>query len=112
MPRDPIADVVTKRSNNGTWVKVGALWHHNTDNRTGIKLLALPVEGKTWAFTQMENPPFLQGDLMCKLEAESDFRTRVGFITTSEQENGGKVVYTMIFDALPLRSPIWLEVKA
>ena len=115
MPKDPIAEVVTKLGPQGKWVKIGALWHHNTDNRTGIKLLAIPTAGKAWAWPKMPpnvQHPFLQGDLMAKLEEGSDYRTRVGFITTADNAEGGEVVYTMTFDAFPLRSPVWLEVSS
>lgn len=67
--------------------------------------------GMCWAFpTKLDDPPFLQGDMLCKLEEGNDHRTRVGFITTSENDEY-KTVYTLVFDAVPMRHPIWLEVK-
>jgi len=120
MPRDPIADLVTRRNGGDKWVKIGALWYHSTDERVGIKMLALPVCGMCWAFPTKpddaasgKSDPFIQGDLMCKLEEGNDFKTRIGFITTSENlTDTYKTVYTLVFDAMPTRTPIWLQVKA
>jgi len=111
MPKEPLADVMTKRSQGDKWVKVGALWHHNSDGRTGIKMIALPVEGMCWAFPTISDPPLIQGEMMCKLEPDNDFRTRIGFVTTSEKyAEGYKTRYTLVFDALPIRLPAWIEV--
>lgn len=49
---------------------------------------------------------------MAKLEEGSDYRTRVGFITTADNAEGAEVVYTMTFDAFPPRSVVWLEVAS